>query len=351
MRTAHDELEEGSVGKEAIKNVLSFRLASASAAYRVSIDPENVEELFSLASARSDQHLRNAMPFAIGSTITQAILRTPEPVAKGQAHAEGRFALPQSWFDQGDKEGWASIPAYDVLAAMLTGCFGDNRATARNTFISFNYDLLLEKALENLSISYQYHLPTAKVEDRRVVATSFRDSSPVDLLKIHGSLNWGVHSSTADLVVFKGYEDLVDCDKMVPLLVPPTWRKVPVGFLDTVWDRAVAALATATRLVVLGFSIPPTDTHFKYLLAAGLQNKISLRKVIFVDPRADLLRERVRGILRGEWVSTKRLDVVGSKIWPFLTNQQTSHDLKRFVKPCINQCMSPYLDQEGAIRG
>jgi len=42
--------------------------------------------------------------------------------------------------------------------------------------------------------------------------------------------------------------------------------------------------------VIIGFSIPPTDIHFKYLLAAGLQENISLRKIYCVntDPEVEV---------------------------------------------------------------
>jgi len=46
----------------------------------------------------------------------------------------------------------------------------------------------------------------------------------------------------------------------------------------------VAALRTATNVIILGYSVPTTDLHFRYLLAAGLQDNISLRKVLFVNP-------------------------------------------------------------------
>jgi hypothetical protein len=73
-------------------------------------------------------------------------------------------------------------------------------------------------------------------------------------------------------------------ENKAPLLIPPTWRKVFAGQLAGVWDAAVAALKTATRIVILGYSMPETDMHFKYLLAAGLQENISLRKIFFVNP-------------------------------------------------------------------
>ena len=83
-----------------------------------------------------------------------------------------------------------------------------------------------------------------------------------------------------------------------PLLVPPTWRKTFGGALTEVWRTAVSALRNATRIILVGFSIPPTDIHFKYLLAGGLKDNISLRSLTVVDPNPDLVRKNLGAIVQ-----------------------------------------------------
>ncbi len=68
------------------------------------------------------------------------------------------------------------------------------------------------------------------------------------------------------------------------IIVPPTWRKDFWGPLIDVWRKAIVALRTATRIVFLGFSFPDTDSHIKYLLAAGLQENISLQNIYCANP-------------------------------------------------------------------
>jgi hypothetical protein len=46
----------------------------------------------------------------------------------------------------------------------------------------------------------------------------------------------------------------------------------------------VRALSKATRIILIGFSLPATDIHIKYLLAAGLQENISLRNIYCFNP-------------------------------------------------------------------
>lgn len=73
----------------------------------------------------------------------------------------------------------------------------------------------------------------------------------------------------------------------------------------------MGAIASATRIIVLGYSMPTIDQHFKYLLAAGLQRNISLRNIFFVNPalgagvrqseaNSQEILARIRNVLRPE---------------------------------------------------
>ena len=75
---------------------------------------------------------------------------------------------------------------------------------------------------------------------------------------------------------------------------------------------------------MIGYSIPPTDQHFKYLLAAGLQGNISLRDVVFVnvgliqsEEEKLKLRNRLFTTLRPE-LEPKRVQLKGQLAAQFL---------------------------------
>ena len=85
---------------------------------------------------------------------------------------------------------------------------------------------------------------------------------------------------------------------LAPLLVPPTWQKIAAEALLPVWDAAVRAISKATRIVLIGFSIPAADQHFKYLLSVGLKDNSSLRMVRIVDPRASALLAQYEAVFR-----------------------------------------------------
>ena len=103
------------------------------------------------------------------------------------------------------------------------------------------------------------------------------------------------------LTVYGNYEAL-RAKKLIPELIPPTWKKVFHSPLDKVWESAVRRLKSATRIIIIGFSCPPTDMHFKYLMASGLQENVSLRHILFVNPSVTELRVRATKLFRESYI-------------------------------------------------
>jgi hypothetical protein len=166
------------------------------------------------------------------------------------------------------------------------------------TIITFNYDLVAETMLDSLGVPWNYG--TLDTNDDQ------RPEGPecVKLLKLHGSINWyrprdPKGNLTGRLETPKTYEDVLRAGA-APHIIPPTWQKNFTDYMALVWDDAVQAISDATRLGILGFSLPESDTHFKYLLAAGLRNNISLRRVAFATKQSTLPVERLWQILRPE---------------------------------------------------
>lgn len=86
--------EQGQREREvkAIERVLAFRLRAAAAAYRVPMDIENVEELFSLASASARQALGEDMALAIAATLDFS--RSVVPLEEQQYFSVGALNVP-----------------------------------------------------------------------------------------------------------------------------------------------------------------------------------------------------------------------------------------------------------------
>ena len=55
-----------------------------------------------------------------------------------------------------------------------------------------------------------------------------------------------------------------------PFIIPPTWDKsIYHQELASVWSQAALDLSIAENIYVIGYSLPITDSFFKYLYALG----------------------------------------------------------------------------------
>jgi len=352
MRDAHPWLEakkDRHWEAFAIAQVLKFRLTAASAAYWVSLDLENIEELFSLADATAsaddlDENIRTA----IAATLDFAAkTKTVTPLSFNANYASELKAANVSWVQStAASPGELIMARYPGYVAKLLGMFRDSTVKGKNTFITFNYDTVLEDALVDLQVPFHYGFRGQAKEplldrDLSQPDVAFDSSakaqadimSGIPVLKLHGSTNWSRPTKTDDdgrqevgpLTVYGSYESIRF--PLVPQLVPPTWRKTLQSGLHHVWSEAVKALQDATNIVIIGFSMPPTDTHFKYLMAAGLQQNISLRRILFVNPSVKDLEQRARKLLRKDYMKPLNDPIyLSPKPIQFLQN-----DLQSFV--------------------
>ncbi len=278
----------------AIEEVLRFRKDSSGSAYRVKLDLENIEELFSLSSAeQNNSEITKSIQLAIGATLEYCRMKNRAPMVNfGQT--EHPFV---DVFGTKNAHGGGKVSLY---SAMLKRLLPDTAESV--TFISFNYDLVVEEAITEIrkKISYGYENPDYKNGD-------LYSDLGVKVLKLHGSLN-SAELDDGRPVVFKSYKELRDAG-YVPNLVPPTWNKAISKNLSDVWKAANSALNNATKIFIVGFSMPATDLHFKYLLAAGLKNNISLRKIFFIDPCPfEVSKKRAEAIFSEQELVQRRVD-------------------------------------------
>ena len=313
MRDSLDWLEQEGWEREAkaVKEVLGFRLAAASAAHRVNINIENIEELFSLAAASEDKEYEDSMVLAIAATLEFARRHHTPPNAKAVVPIDwatlGHWESPDGVSDD-VREG----PVYDYYVALMAGVLTRMSELSKNTFITFNYDTLLEDAAKNLGFAYDYRFAhkAFNFENGTYYKEHQYDEGRIPILKLHGSLNWAFPGTQGGkLTIFDDYAQVQE-RKLTPVMVPPTWRKSIEGRVGDAWEEAVEAIKSATRIYIVGFSIPETDPHFKYLLAAGLRENISLREVCFVNPSATDLEPKVLTVLRPDLESSEILRFV-----------------------------------------
>lgn len=301
-------------------DVFRFRREMAQAREKVMVDLDNIEELFGLVEMSQrlgdeQQRTREATVYMIAKTLE---LATRPP---GQGRIRVRFDIrPEfvpkcvpvsggSLFQQmpGAPHGFSG-DIYHYFASLALGLFDDpNRQPARsNTFITFNYDLVLDHALQRLNIQPEYALDPSLTQ-----VNELPDAKQTCLLlKLHGSTNWGACGSCGRrIVVLQGKatdsprqfqsERCGECRKQgfQPLLIPPSWDKSEYhGIMTPVWARAVAELRSASRICIIGYSMPQSDLFFKYLLTLALSQNHGLYKLLVVD----LSRSSTSSLATGE---------------------------------------------------
>jgi len=327
---------------EAVWQVLRFRQDSAAAAYRIQMDPENIEQLFSLAAALTDDDavaLDRHVTLAIAATLEYARAHAQERAAIFQVDQSQLNLIPKNWSRPGTiPEIQRACPIYEFYLGLMTDSWKSpeqRKVDSRNTMVSFNYDLVVEEALRRLAIPFTYGFGEGRVH--RDDCSGHKSDSDLRLLKLHGSVNWslcddyptadnsGPALNTEKVHLHENFRSLSKLESD-PVLIPPTWQKIGAGPLADVWSEAISAIAAATRIVVLGYSMPLADQHFKYLLAAGLQKNICLRKIVFVNPalrkdhpQASEIASRIGAVFQPDLKKREVLEFAGFKLDEFLS--------------------------------
>ena len=159
--------------------------------------------------------------------------------------------------------------------------------------ISLNYDTLVERAaierIDKIKVEHLYpvrlELSTKRGGEQAAILGPMRPVDTFTLFKLHGLTNWyysGASESTGEVIYYSAIEGWDTSSKesdsklavrdKVPLIVPPTTEKV--GFfqhesLKRIWTQALSSLRAATRLFIIGYSLPMTDLAVRLFLHDG----------------------------------------------------------------------------------
>lgn len=158
--------------------------------------------------------------------------------------------------------------------------FVRNTLVKGDTLITFNWDLTLERALEDYpdDPGFQYRY-SRKRRDELV------------LLKPHGSIDWFERKAIRGLKCEKQVEnhddelcyypnfDLGNSPELrdiPPVIVPPLSSKTfKYRFLHKIWGDVLRAVSDATELHVLGYSLPKEDQFAKFVLRRAIRNNMA----------------------------------------------------------------------------
>ena len=216
---------------------------------------------------------------------------------------------------------------YDSFSHLIYQLMNEIRPQKTVSIITFNYDIASDFALIKRDIPIDYCFDSSP------------DKSKVPLLKLHGSLNWAyspeksyvVPYDVANLlnnfqppepktnpnyngiVLHPNYPAFVSLPLIstlsewarsenlpeYPLLVPPSWNKENYyRKLSNVWRAAAQELQDAENIFVIGYSMPPSDSFFRYLYALGTVGGHPIRKFLVFNPDdSELMQSRFSNLL------------------------------------------------------
>lgn len=191
-----------------------------------------------------------------------------------------------------DKLGYRQRTNHDKLISRLI----KERTLKDTTFISLNYDILVDNSLTDIHDKFDldYGIDFANFGEEHGWHAPAREKS-VQLLKLHGSLNWlycqtctSVRITPKEKSVSTIADTPVKCSVcstyMTPIIIPPTFFKVMSNFhLQKIWKMAESHLYECDKLIFCGYSFPDADVHIKYLLKRMEVNRNKLPDVFIFN--------------------------------------------------------------------
>ena len=186
--------------------------------------------------------------------------------------------------------------------------------------LTFNYDLLLEKAVrarDPMVTGWDLYPAPLVLRETPAVGMQYGAAPPprhpwFGLHKLHGSINWfhSTSNSTGPVTMVTADPSLVTQGEgrqrylfsdLQPLIVPPTSTKS--GFyagdaIRALWSTAADSLRAAERLVVIGYSFPPSDLQVLTMLRRTLHPDAHV-VVVTADP---CVEKRVRAAFVGRQI-------------------------------------------------
>lgn len=186
-------------------------------------------------------------------------------------------------------------PGHDAIVSFIKKHSGTGVVTT-------NYDGCLDEAV----IRAGFHLNTYADETRQP------ESEAIDLVKIHGSINWSYCESCHQVREFslldlkESYEKDLHSYAVIgickncggqrrPLLIPPMGLKfVMFPNLIRLWNTARERLENAEYIIVVGFSFAEADSYISKIIERSMTRN-QLQRIVICDPNPNLatvLRDR-----------------------------------------------------------
>jgi hypothetical protein len=224
----------------------------------MNVELENIEEILSILEMKdvlSSEPNRETFSRFICDVIRAYTpkIQLLQPVTKGN----DRPAFPD-FFGQDNHV----LAAYGVFVSQLFGVSSAKRTDdgwtlergetpVQYSVVSMNYDCVLEMACDWIRREYANDDPGFSFFKPGQLTP--RSKGAVMLAKLHGSIDGDI--------------------------VPPTWNKRIHEHILPAWRAAFTAVAEANEIRFIGYSLPETDSYFRFFLKAAISQSFNLQRV------------------------------------------------------------------------
>lgn len=189
--------------------------------------------------------------------------------------------------------------------------FVSNILQPKDTIIGFNYDCLLDFLLKhrgsrkwNAHYGYGFNL---RPRGRALSGDDFwqpnipaSQNDTVHYYKLHGSLHFQIadpENTASDVRLKKRPYTKQAGEGLNFTIIPPESNKdYDKGVFGTLWSKASDAIYKAEHIVVIGYSLPPTDLHSSTLFRTSVRGS-RLKSLVVINPDRDA-RKRIRSIFQ-----------------------------------------------------
>ncbi|MBE7439176.1 MAG: SIR2 family protein [Spirochaetales bacterium] len=187
--------------------------------------------------------------------------------------------------------------------------FVSNILNIGDAIISFNYDCVLDYALRNhgsgkWNARYGYALDLGSKGSHLTGDPHWNPVNPakksdsIKNYKLHGSLHFDIGpKKKPGYIKLKQRPYTKQRGSMKYTIIPPEWnKKYNEEPFSVLWKKAAAALKSTKQLILIGYSMPPTDLHSGALFRTSI-GKEALKSLVVVNPDQNA-RKRIRGQLQ-----------------------------------------------------
>ena len=222
-------------------------------------------------------------------------------------HSSLRFELLRFIANEIRHDRAMDADAAAVLRKFLASCENCPGEGVRDTLLlSFNYDTLIEDVIAadpdlsaRVAVDYGVRIDPA---DRSAVRAP--RTLTVDLIKLHGSLNWYPVKGASDPLDLKNVCQVEPCDRSFPIYREDTPIYIPMAhakesflrgsLFNLLWSKADYYLKNAEEIYFLGYGFPKTDMNNLEFL---LRHRERFKKVVVFEHAGCAVLERLQKLL------------------------------------------------------